>query len=233
MSSRAEHQVVSNAEWLEQRRRLLAKEREFTRLRDELTAERQRLPWERVEKAYGFEGEEGELSLIDLFGNNSQLVVYHFMFAPDWEVGCKSCSFWADNFNGISRHLEARDVSLVAISRAPYSKLAAFRERMGWSFTWMSSASSDFNFDFQVSFTPEAREAKTGTYNYRPYTSQSSEMPGVSVFLRRGDEVFHTYSTFARGLDILNGAYNLLDLTPKGRDENGRIMSWLRLRDSY
>lgn len=232
----SEHPIVSRDQWVESRRQFLAKEKQFLRLRDELSRERRELPWERVEKSYLFEGPAGKESLTDLFAGRSQLVVYHFMFAPDAEAGCRGCSFWADNFNGIIPHLNQRDVSFVAISRAPQSKLQAFARRMGWSFKWLSGANSDFNYDYQVSFRPEDMERGSAVYNYETHTGSLPDMPGFSVFLRDSTgQVFHTYSTFARGLDPMNVAYQLLDLVPKGRDEAGlsHPMSWVRLHDQY
>jgi predicted dithiol-disulfide oxidoreductase (DUF899 family) len=215
---------------------LLTKEKELTRLRDELSRQRRELPWSRVEKEYVFEGARGKETLSDLFEGRSQLVVYHFMFGPDWEVGCKSCSFWADNFNGIVAHLNQRDVTLLAVSRAPWPKLQAFARRLGWSFQWVSSHDSSFNFDYGVSFTPSDLAEGTGTYNYSRLETSSTELPGISVFSKGPDgEVFHTYSCYARGLDMMNTAYHYLDLVPKGRDEAGLpfTMSWVRLRDEY
>jgi predicted dithiol-disulfide oxidoreductase (DUF899 family) len=228
--------VVSQDEWLKARVAHLTKEKEFTRLRDELSRERRELPWVKVDKPYMFDGPTGRQSLADLFGTSSQLLVYHFMFGPDWEQGCPSCSFWADNFNGITIHLKHRDIQLVAISRAPLSKLDAYKKRMGWQFNWVSSLDNDFNQDFQVSFTPEQLKNGAMTYNFDKTTFPSEEAPGISVFAKdeHGD-IFRTYSCFSRGLDMLNGAYHLMDLTPKGRDESGlpRTMAWLRRHDQY
>jgi predicted dithiol-disulfide oxidoreductase (DUF899 family) len=228
------HQVVSQDEWIAARRRLLAKEKEFTRLRDELSRERRELPWERVDKPYVFETQNGRQTLADLFDGCHQLVVYHFMFAPDWENGCKSCSFWADNFNGIVAHLRQRDVSFVAVSRAPWQKLHAFAQRLGWNFKWVSSGGNDFNFDYQVSFTEQQMQGEVD-YNYGKRRFPATDAPGVSVFLREGDSVFHTYSSFGRGIDMLNTAYHYLDLVPKGRDEEGlpSPMAWVKLHDQY
>ena len=226
--------VVSENDWLAARRELLRKEKDFTRLRDDLTAQRRELPWVKVEKRYEFEGAQGRQTLPDLFEGRSQLIVYHFMFDPGWDAGCKSCSFWADNFNPIVVHLRHRDTTMMAISRAPYEKIAAYKKRMGWSFNWVSSYGSDFNFDYHVSFTPEEMEKKEGLYNFVTQNPQSSELPGVSVFYRDpAGTVFHTYSAYARGIDLLNTAYNYLDITPKGRDEEGHPMRWLRRHDEY
>jgi len=228
--------TVSREEWLVARRALLAKEKELSRRRDELGQQRRALPSVRIEKTYAFTGPKGRETLPTLFAGRSQLVVYHFMFAPDWDVGCKSCSFWADHFDAMTAHLNARDVTFAVVSRAPLAKLAAFARRMGWKFTWLSSADSDFNFDFGVSFAPEAGNPPEPTYNYQPKTGPMAELPGLSVFLKDDTgAVFHTYSCFARGLDILNGTYNVLDLVPKGRDEAGLpfTMSWVRFHDEY
>jgi len=229
------HLVVSPEEWLVARKGLLAKEKEFTRLRDRLSEERRELPWVRVEKAYVFDGPDGKESLSDLFADRSQLVVYHFMFDPSWEEGCKSCSFWADNYGGAIAHLNQRDVTMVTVSKAPLAKLEAFRKRMGWTFKWVSSSATDFNRDYGVSFTPDERESGRAFYNYR-LGHIGGEMPGLSVFYKDGSgAVFHTYSCYARGLDMFNSAYQLLDLVPKGRDEADLpyTMAWVRHRDRY
>jgi predicted dithiol-disulfide oxidoreductase (DUF899 family) len=220
--------VVEHDEWLAQRKQLLTKEKEFTRLRDELSRERRDLPWERVQKEYVFEGPDGRRTLPELFAGRSQLVVYHFMFDPSWDAGCNSCSFWADNFDPNVVHLKARDVTMVAVSLAPYAKLAAYRERMGWSFPWYSSADTDFNVDYGVSFTEEAE------YNYGSEKVGNMEREGVSVFFEDpAGAVFHTYSAYARGIDLLNTAYNYLDLVPKGRDEAEGPQAWVRRHDEY
>jgi predicted dithiol-disulfide oxidoreductase (DUF899 family) len=190
----------------------------------------------RVTKQYVFDGPGGKQTLAQLFNGHTQLVVYHFMFGPDWEDGCKSCSFWADNFNGIVPHLNQRDVTFVAISRAPLAKLQAFATRLGWSFKWLSSSGSDFNYDYTVSFTPEDLAGGGAIYNYAANKMYMTELPGISVFFKDADgKVFHTYSCYARGLDMLNTAYHYLDLVPKGRDEAGlpHAMAWVRLRDQY
>lgn len=230
------HHVVSHEDWLAARTAYLAKEKAFTRLRDELSAERRTLPWERVEKEYLFESLSGKQSLADLFAGKQQLIVYHFMFGPDWAEGCPSCSFWADNFNGIGVHLNHRDTNLVTISRAPVEQLEAYRQRMGWTFPWYSSLHTDFNFDYQVSFSPDPAKQGEYMYNYRKGEFGGEEAPGISVFYRDVDgAIYHTYSTYGRGLDMLNGAYHFLDLTPKGRDEAGLPwpMAWLRRHDQY
>jgi len=231
------HQIVSQAKWLEARKELLAKEKEFTRLRDQLGRQRRELPWVKIEKEYCFDGPNGKECLAELFDGRSQLVVYHFMFDPDWETGCPSCSFWADSFNGVIAHLNQRDVTMIAISRAPLKKLESFRRRMGWTFKWVSSADSDFNFDFHVSFTPEELASKKVFYNFNWQDDvESAELPGASVFYRDPiGQVFHTYTAQARGIDILNTAYNYLDLVPKGRDEDKFefTQAWVRYRDEY
>jgi predicted dithiol-disulfide oxidoreductase (DUF899 family) len=231
-----EHRIVTGDEWTEARRQLLQREKEFTRARDELSAARRALPWERVEKEYTFETPRGRASLSDLFDGRRQLVVYHFMLGPDWEEGCKSCSFWADNFNGIDVHLRHRDVTLLAVSRAPFAKIEAYRRRMGWTFPWVSSYGTDFNFDYRVSFRTEDVAAGKAQYNYALTQTSMLELPGISVFFRDdAGAVFHTYSCYSRGLDMLNGAYHFLDITPKGRDEDGlpQSMAWLRRHDQY
>jgi predicted dithiol-disulfide oxidoreductase (DUF899 family) len=226
--------VVSHEQWVAERVAFMAKEKEFTRLRDELSRQRRELPWEKVTKSYGFDGPRGKETLADLFEGRSQLVVYHFMFAPSWNEGCKSCSFWADNFDGIDIHLAHRDSTFLAISRAPLPKLEAYKRRMGWSFKWVSAGESDFNYDFGVSFDPEAAKKGTANYNYGTGQQVQEEMPGISVFYKdRNGDIYHTYSTYSRGIDLVNGAYNYLDLTPKGRDEGDGIMAWLRRRDQY
>ena len=230
------HPVVSKREWLAARTALLAKEKAFTRERDQLSAARRALPWVRIDKDYVFDGRNGKVRLADLFGPHSQLIVYHFMFGPDWEAGCKSCSFWADNFNSIIIHLNQRDVAMVAISRAPLARLEAFKRRMGWSFEWVSSHGNDFNRDFAVSFTADELRQEANNYNFGTRHFGGEEAPGLSVFAKDADgQVFHTYSCYARGLDMLNGAYHHLDLVPKGRDEKALSysMEWVRLHDEY
>ena len=224
-------QIVSPDQWLAARRALLEQEKEFTRARDALSAARRALPWEEAHD-YVFEGARGSMTLGDLFRGRGQLIIYHFMFGPDWEAGCKSCSFWADNFDRIVVHLRARDTNLVAVSRASCQRLAAYRERMGWSFEWVSSLDNSFNRDFAVSF---AKDTPGKNYNFGTQHFGGEEAPGVSVFARDGAALCHTYSTYARGLDMLNGAYHLLDLVPKGRDEAGLSypMEWVRRRDEY
>jgi len=237
------HKVVKHDEWLRARKRHLAKEKEFTRMRDQLSRERRDLPWELVEKQYTFQGEHGTQTLSDLFEGHSQLVVYHAMFHPDtagpdtpWtqDAPCFVCSFWMDNFNGITVHLNHRDITMAAVSRAPYSKLAAYKKRMGWGFPWLSSLGSDFNFDYRVSFTDEEPKAEKVDYNYRLRPWGLTEAPGISVFLKDGGQIYHTYSTYERGLDMLNVAYHYMDLVPKGRDEgDSGAAVWVRRRDEY
>ncbi len=227
------HVVVSPSHWLEARKQLLKKEKEFTRLRDALSQQRRDLPWEAVDKQYVFEGPNGKQTLAELFEGRSQLVIYHFMLGPTWEAGCPNCTFWADNFNNIIVHLNHRDVTMIAVSHAPYQKLLAYQRRMGWNFKWCSSFETDFNFDYHVSFTPEELAAKQPLYNYTQ-DPRNSEHAGISVFYKDSTgAVFHTYSTYARGLDMLNVAYHYLDLVPKGRDEGDGGMSWVRRRDEY
>ena len=225
-------QIVSADRWRAARRALLEREKEFTHARDALSAARRALPWEKVETGYVFDGARGSVTLADLFRGRSQLIVYHFMFGPDWEAGCKSCSFWADNFDRIVVHLRARDTNLVAISRAPYQRLAAYRQRMGWSFEWVSALGNSFNRDFAVSFE---KDTPGNNYNFGTQHFGGEEAPGISVFARDGGAIYHTYSTYARGLDMVNGAYHLLDLVPKGRDEAGLsfTMEWVRRHDEY
>ncbi len=236
----ATHKVVKHEEWLKARKKHLAKEKEFTRLRDQLSRERRDLPWELVEKPYTFEGEHGTQTLGDLFEGRRQLVIYHAMFNPDtagpdtpWtaDAACYVCSFWMDNFNGVTVHLNHRDITIAAISRAPYAKIAAYKTRMGWTFPWLSSLGSDFNLDYRVSFTEVGQPVD---YNYRVRPWSVTEAPGISVFLKDGGQIYHTYSTYERGLDMLNVAYHYMDLVPKGRDEHeGGAVTWVRRRDEY
>jgi predicted dithiol-disulfide oxidoreductase (DUF899 family) len=228
--------VVSHADWLVARREFLAKEKEFSRQRDELSRQRRTLPWEKVEKRYEFDSTRGRVMLADLFDGRSQLIVYHFMLGRGWQEGCKSCSYLADHFDGSTVHLANRDTTLAVVSRAPLAEIQAFKNRMGWKFQWVSSFGSDFNFDYRVSFTPQEISSGKVYYNYAMEEFPSEEAPGASVFAKdAAGEVFHTYSSYARGLDILVGAYNFLDLVPKGRDEDGLAfsMSWVRHHDKY
>jgi predicted dithiol-disulfide oxidoreductase (DUF899 family) len=236
-SSSATHaKVVSRSEWLEARLRLLAREKELTRQYDGVAAARRALPWVKVEKEYVFDGPEGKVTLADLFQNRRQLIVRHFMFAPGWGEGCVGCSFLADHIDGARIHLEQHDVSFVAISRAPYSEIAAFQKRMGWRFRWVSSYASDFNYDYHVSFRPEEINSGKVYHNFELREPASEERAGNSVFYK--DEsgiVFHTYSTYGRGDELLVGAYVYLDLTPRGRNETlrGNLTDWVRHRDRY
>ena len=226
--------VVSPAEWLVARKNLLAKEKEFSRLRDELSRQRRELPWEKVEKNYLFEGPSGKESLSDLFEGRNQLIVYHFMFGPGWKEGCPSCSFLADSFDGAGIHMAQRDTALAVVSRAPLAEIEPFKKRMGWRFKWVSSFGTDFNYDYQV--TARSEEKGKAYYNYDFVDFPSEERPGASAFLKKDGQVFHTYSTYARGLDILLTAYNFLDMTAKGRDEaemKPHAMAWVRHHDRY
>ncbi|MEQ8354508.1 MAG: thioredoxin family protein [Kiloniellaceae bacterium] len=232
----ASHKIVSADDWLTARKDLLAKEKAFTRQRDALSAARRALPWVKLEKDHVFEGPDGRESLADLFAGNSQLIVYHFMLGPSWGEGCKSCSYLADHFDGMLAHLNARDVSFVVVSRAPLPEIQAFQKRMNWGFKWVSSHDSDFNRDFHVSFTPEELEKEKAFYNFSEGGFPSEEAPGASVFYKDAkDQIFHTYSCYSRGLDILIGTYNFLDLVPKGRDEDDLewTMQWICHHDRY
>jgi len=237
MNSRREQPaVVPHAEWVAARKELLRKEKEFTRLRDEISRRRRALPWERVEKQYIFDGPRGKETLADLFGGRSQLMVYHFMFGPGWKEGCPSCSFLADTFDGAAVHLAHRDVAFMAISRATLPEIEAFKKRMGWQFKWVSSFGSEFNHDYQASFSKEQLAQGKVYYNYEMTEFPSEEGPGASVFYKNpAGEIFHTYSTYARGLDAMVGTYNWLDLAPKGRDEDGLAftMAWVLHHDKY
>jgi predicted dithiol-disulfide oxidoreductase (DUF899 family) len=228
------HAVVGHTRWLEARKALLAHEKELTHLRDRVAAELRALPWERIEKDYVFDTPEGKRTLAELFEGRSQLVVQHFMFGPGWQEGCKSCSFMADHADATLPHLGARDVTFVAVSRAPLAEFEPFRRRMGWQFKWVSSSGSDFNHDFHVSFTPE-ESAGQGTYNYHTVTQPHEELPGISVFCKdEAGRIFHTYSTYGRGVELMMGTYRFLDIVPKGRDESpGAGMAWVRYHDRY
>ena len=229
------HKIVSQSEWTAQRKALLAREKELTAARDRLSAERRALPWVKVEKPYVFDTPAGKKTLAELFDGKNQLIVYHFMLGPRWVEGCPSCSYLADHFDGAIVHLSHRDAAFVVVSRAPLAEIEAYKKRMGWRFGWVSSFGSDFNFDYHVSFR-DGEVGKDATYNYERQEIDSEEMPGASVFYKdAGGAVFHTYSAYARGLDILVGAYNWLDLTPKGRDEAELpwTMAWVRRHDEY
>lgn len=229
--------IVSREAWTVARKELLNREKELTRLRDQLAAERRRLPWVRIDKAYEFDAPGGKRTLADLFGGRSQLLIKHFMFGPSWEEGCVGCSFHADHIDGARLHLERHDVSLVAVSRAPLGKIQTFKRRMGWRFPWVSSYDSDFNYDFNVSFTAEDAAAGQVYYNYEIRPFVSDEMSGISVFYKDAEgRIFHTYSSYARGNEGFLGAYHYLDVTPKGRDEtgpNGNLTDWVRHHDRY
>jgi predicted dithiol-disulfide oxidoreductase (DUF899 family) len=230
------HPVVSADQWVAERQLLLAREKELVHLHDEIARERRALPWERVEKSYVFDAPEGRRSLAELFEGRRQLLVQHFMFGPGWEHGCPSCSFMADHTDGMTVHLEHRDVSFAAVSRAPLADIARFRKRMGWRFAWVSSSGNDFNRDFHVSFDPKDRVEGSVYYNYGMTRFPGTEAPGVSVFYKSDDgEVFHTYSTFGRGVEVMMGTYNMLDLVPEGRAERDvpNKMEWVRHHDRY
>ena len=239
----ADHKVVSHSDWLEARKRHLKDEKEFTRMRDRLSQARRDLPWERIDKDYVFEGPGGRVTLTDLFDGRGQLVIYHAMFNPalatpstTWteDAACQACSFWVDNFVNVIVHLNQRDVTLIAASRAPYPKIAAYMRRMGWSFNWVSSGDSDFNFDYGVSFTPDELKEDGAFYNYTRQNPGLTEREGLSVFAKDDEgTVFHTYSAYARGLDMVNVAYHYLDLVPKGRDEGKDGLFWVRRHDEY
>jgi predicted dithiol-disulfide oxidoreductase (DUF899 family) len=230
-----QHTVVSQDQWLAARKALLAKEKTFTQARDALSAERRDMPWVKVDKPYVFDGPQGRETLADLFGGKSQLIVYHFMLAPGWGEGCKSCSYLVDHFDGAIPHLAQRDVTMLAVSRAPLDEIEAYKKRMDWKFKWVSSNGNVFNYDFKVSF-PDDEVGKHGIYNFGTTKVYGEEMPGISVFIKnKSGEVFRTYSAYARGLDIIVGTYNLLDMTPKGRDEADLpfTMSWVKRHDEY
>ncbi|HRE81748.1 MAG TPA: thioredoxin family protein [Opitutaceae bacterium] len=229
----ATHPVVSQSSWLKARKKLLDAEKALTRQIDSVRALRQQLPWVKVVKPYVFTGPEGAVSLSDLFRGRSQLIVQHFMFAPGWEEGCEGCSFLADHVDGARLHFEHHDVAFVAVSRAPLAEFAPFKQRMRWMFPWVSSHGSSFNYDFGVSFTPEQVAMKRVDYNYGTSPYAMEELHGTSVFAKRRGNVFHTYSTYARGADMLMGAHHYLDLTPRGRNDQGRQANWLKLHDRY
>jgi predicted dithiol-disulfide oxidoreductase (DUF899 family) len=230
------HEVVSREAWLAARTAFLAKEKEFSRQRDEINRQRRALPWEKVEKQYVFDGPNGKETLADLFQKSSQLIIYHFMFSPEWDEGCVHCSFWADHFDGVGIHLKARDTNFAVISRAPLAKIEAFKNRMGWKFKWLSAFNSDFNYDYNVSFTPQDIQNGKSFYNYRFTGDEDYDREGVSAFFKDEHGVlFHTYSAYARGIDLINTSYNFLDLTAKGRDEEGPEgpQAWVEYHDRY
>ena len=230
-----EHKVVSAKEWLAARKSFLAKEKKLTQLRDQLNQQRRNLPWMKVDKEYVFDGPNGRETLVQLFGDKSQLIVYHFMFGPGWKEGCPHCSFWSDHYDSVNLHLGQRDTTLVVISRAPLKEIKPFKKRMGWRFKWLSSNQTDFNFDFNVSFTPEQIKSGALPYNYAEFKMKIDELQGVSAFYRdKQGGVYHTYSSYARGIDLLNTTYNFLDLTARGRDEHPNSpQDWVRYHDEY
>jgi predicted dithiol-disulfide oxidoreductase (DUF899 family) len=230
-----EHKVVSEKQWLAARKKLLAEEKKFSKLRDQLNKKRRNLPWVKVEKEYVFESPDGNETLGDLFDGKSQLITYHFMFGPGWGEGCPHCSFWTDHYDGTMVHLAHRDTTLILVSRAPYSEIEPFKRRMGWRIKWVSSAKNDFNFDYHVSFTPEEIRSGKMIYNYGPLNMDIDEREGVSAFYKDSKgAIYHTYSSYARGIDLVNTTYNFLDITAKGRDENPeRTQDWVRYRDRY
>ena len=227
--------VVSQKEWLAARKKLLVKEKKFMKLHDALKLQRRKLPWVKIEKEYVFDGPTGKATLAELFGGKSQLIVYHFMFGPGWEEGCAHCSFWADHFDSVNHHIGQRDTAFAVISRAPLAEIEPFKKRMGWKFDWVSSNGTDFNFDFNVSFRPEQIKKGVLPYNYTQIKMKIDELQGVSAFYKdpKGD-LYHTYSSYARGIDLMNNTYNFLDLTAKGRDENPETtQAWVRYHDKY
>ena len=230
-----EHKVVSQKEWLAARKRLLVKEKKFSKLRDQMNQQRRDLPWVKVEKEYVFDTTQGKQTLADLFGGKSQLIVYHFMFGPGWKEGCAHCSFWADHYDSVNHHLGQRDTTFAVVSRAPLKEIAPFKKRMGWRFNWASSNGSAFNYDFNVSFTPEELKNGTAVYNYAPLDMDIDEREGVSAFYKdKKGGIYHTYSAYARGIDLMNTTYNFLDLTAKGRDEKPDArQNWVRYHDEY
>jgi len=229
------HPVASHDQWIAARTTLLTKEKEFTRAKDELSRLRRALPWERVEKTYMFDGPDGKQTLAQLFAGRSQLFIYHFMFGPEDQDGCPLCSFWADHYDAAGLHLPHRDVSFVVVSRAPLAKIERFKRRMGWRFKWVSSANTDFNYDFGVSFTPDQVKRGAAPYNYGTIDAAMPDREGASVFYQDSNgDVFHTYSCYARGIEVLNGTYHVLDLMPKGRDEDpDDPQTWVRYHDRY
>lgn len=236
MNTKLNHTVVPPSEWLAARKELLAEEKRLTHQMDAVSAKRRALPWVKIAKDYRFESRDGKVSLAELFGGRSQLVIQHFMLGPGWEEGCPSCSFMADHTDGMLPHLGARDVTMLAVSSAPLAEIEAFKKRMGWSFDWVSSHGSEFNHDFHVSFTEKEVASGKVDYNYTTQSFGSTEAPGISVFHKEADgSVFHTYSVYGRGVELMMGTYRILDLTPKGRDEDGLefSMAWVRYHDSY
>lgn len=236
MKTTSNHTIVTPSEWLAARKELLAEEKRLTRQMDAVSAKRRALPWVKIEKAYRFESRRGSVPLAELFGAKSQLVIQHFMLGPGWGEGCPSCSYMADHTDGMLPHLAARDVTMLAVSRAPLAEIAAFKKRMGWCFEWVSSHGSDFNHDFHVSFTEDEVASGKVEYNYTVQPFGSTEAPGISVFRKDADgTIYHTYSVYGRGVELMMGTYRILDLTPKGRDEDNleHTMEWVRYHDSY
>jgi predicted dithiol-disulfide oxidoreductase (DUF899 family) len=227
--------VVSQRQWLAARKKLLAKEKKFSKLRDELNLQRRKLPWVKIAKEYVFDGPTGKVTLGDLFNGKSQLILYHFMLGPGWGEGCEHCAFWADHFDSVNIHIGQRDTAFAVVSRAPLPEIEPFKKRMGWQFKWVSSFSTDFNSDFNVSFTPEQIKRGVLPYNYEEFKMKIDELQGVSAFYRdKNGDIYHTYSSYARGIDLMNTTYNFLDLTAKGRDENPEAtQDWVRYHDQY
>jgi predicted dithiol-disulfide oxidoreductase (DUF899 family) len=227
--------VVPQKDWLVARKKFLVKEKKFSKLRDALNLERRKLPWVKIEKEYIFAGPNGKVTFADLFGGKNQLIIYHFMFGPGWKEGCEHCSFWADHFDGVCFHIGQRDTAFAVISRAPWKEISPFKRRMGWKFNWLSSFNTDFNLDFNVSFTPEQRKHGEAIYNFAPLRIDIDEREGVSAFYRdTNGDLYHTYSSYERGIDLMNTTYNFLDLTAKGRDENpDASQDWVRYHDEY
>lgn len=231
-----DHKIVSETEWTEARRKFLDREKELTQLQEKISEERRALPWVKVTKNYTFDTPQGKKSLSDLFAGNSQLIVYHFMFSPDWKEGCVGCSFLSDHIDGANQHLKHHDVTYVAVSRAPLDKLTAYKKRMGWKFPWVSSEGSDFNYDFHVSFTKDQIAKGEATYNFEPYTGDMEDLHGSSVFIKDSDgAIYHTYSAYARGDERSLGTYMWLDITPNGRNEGqgGNLTNWVKRHDQY
>jgi predicted dithiol-disulfide oxidoreductase (DUF899 family) len=227
--------VVSQKQWITARKKLLLKEKKFSKLRDELNLQRRKLPWVKIDKEYVFDGATGKVPLADLFGGKSQLIIYHFMFGPGWKEGCPHCSFWADHYDSVNFHLGQRDTAFAVVSRTSWKEIEPFKKRMGWKFNWVSSCKTDFNFDFNVSFTPEQLKNGKAIYNFAPLDMEIDEREGVSAFYRdRNGEIYRTYSSYARGIDLMNTTYNFLDMTAKGRDENpDSTQDWVRFHDQY
>jgi Uncharacterized protein conserved in bacteria len=227
--------VVSQKEWVVARKKLLVEEKKFSKLRDKMNLQRRKLPWVKIEKDYVFDGPTGKVTLSDLFDGKSQLIVYHFMFGPGWKDGCPHCSFWADHYDSVNFHIGQRDTTFAVVSRAPWKEIAPFKKRMGWKFDWVSSSDTDFNFDFNVSFTPEQIKNRTAIYNFAPLDMDIDEREGVSAFYKdKNGDIYRTYSSYARGIDLMNTTYNFVDLTAKGRDEKpGAAQDWVRYKDEY